>query len=139
MTATLSDKALPPLAHEWTAAEILELATASTAQPEPAWVPDYLDWPQLHAYLAEQFPELRYASTQTVPNVATAHIWLDPATGSWVQLTDPARPPTTIRRGGPRRLLYEQLICTICAWHHDVRPYLDSTTRSDAVRRQPRC
>jgi hypothetical protein len=112
-------------AREWTAGEILELAAASTTPPEPAWVPDYLNCPQLHAYLAERFPKLRYASAETLPNRQTVHVWLDLNTGSWVQLTDTTRPPTTLRRGGPRRLLYEQLICAICDWYHDIRPYLD--------------
>lgn len=121
-------------AREWTAGEILELAAASTAPPEPAWVPAYLDCPQLHAYLAQRLPELRHASAETVPNVETVHVWLHPTTGSWVQLTDTARPPTTLRRGGPRRLLYEQLICAICDWYHDIRPYFGPRVQSDPAR-----
>ncbi|ASR39885.1 hypothetical protein BAY61_31870 (plasmid) [Prauserella marina] len=107
---------------EWSEAEILACVAASTVKPEPAWVPNHLERPQLRAYLAARFPELRYAYAETEPGLEMVHVWLDPASGSWVQMTENLRWGPTIRSDGPRTLLYEDLICAIGDWNRDGRP-----------------
>lgn len=114
---------------EWSEAEILACVAASTVKPDSAWVPDHLDRPQLRAYLAKRFPELRYASTETEPDVERVHVWLDPATGSWVQMTENLRWGSTIRSDGPRTLLYEELVCAIGDWNREGRPGFDRDVR----------
>ncbi|UJW28667.1 hypothetical protein L3Q67_25720 [Saccharothrix sp. AJ9571] len=105
-----------PPDDRWSAAAILAFAAAATATAHRVHVPACLDSPPLHDYLARRFPELQYASAVIEPDMETRHVWLDPASCSWTEITLRDGMNSAMRGSGPRMLLYDELISAADAW-----------------------